>query len=514
MDHKDAIKRYHQRRAARLGFRTIEHYDSIEQYRRRRAERMSARMDADSDDETASAGGAKKGGHGNTKIPFGLCQREGIEIQKGWTPEDAWKALEGKGYSAGDTYKKLKATGKVSGSGQKKAEAPKQKDFASMDYDALYKEYEDHNRRYQEAEERYRNKDKTIKSINGMANRVKKMKERGDYHGETYEELKKNELPEDGWSSLEDDEFQKQYTQHMMIRAMDNLGHDIFEKSADEIDRIVEKKVDEVSSISFGELNAEREKIQKAMAVKAKEKYPKLSDCDSPSALEMRMRADEFFNVGERDSAVMDFNGIDPATVSGIGKGLETIKEKFPQLQGALRPVQINDEVDSNAYAHCETHSMMDAHVVLNKNKFKDFPKMQENMKRDVKSGFHPKGTGTVESVVLHEYGHAIDDYLSKQYEKELGGKKFYQYVLDTVRKNHPGMGAGEILASVSRYSMNNNQKPGVEWLAEAFSEYCCSKKPRPIAAEIGKIMTDFISNPSSATAKPVDDEGEEIPLF
>jgi hypothetical protein len=53
------------------------------------------------------------GGHGNTKIPFGLCQREGIKVEPNWTPKDAWDALAGKGYSASEAYKELKETGKV-----------------------------------------------------------------------------------------------------------------------------------------------------------------------------------------------------------------------------------------------------------------------------------------------------------------------------------------------------------------------------------------------------------------
>lgn len=68
-----------------------------------------SRMD-DADDDEGNGGGS----HGNTKIPFGLCQREGIKVQPGWTPQDAWNALEGKGYNAKETYKELKETGKVS----------------------------------------------------------------------------------------------------------------------------------------------------------------------------------------------------------------------------------------------------------------------------------------------------------------------------------------------------------------------------------------------------------------
>ena len=71
--------------------------DAVKRYRRRRQMRLDARGYR-KDDETEEEG---KGRHGNTKIPFGLCQREGIDIQKGWTPTDAWNALAGKGYKAG-----------------------------------------------------------------------------------------------------------------------------------------------------------------------------------------------------------------------------------------------------------------------------------------------------------------------------------------------------------------------------------------------------------------------------
>ena len=83
--------------------------DAVKRYRRRRKMRLDARGYR-KDDETEEEG---KGRHGNTKIPFGLCQREGIDIQKGWTPTDAWNALAGKGYKAGETYQELKKTGTV-----------------------------------------------------------------------------------------------------------------------------------------------------------------------------------------------------------------------------------------------------------------------------------------------------------------------------------------------------------------------------------------------------------------
>ena len=102
----DAVSEYKKRRQSRLDAKAV--YD----YRERRDQRWIARMDAEEDENQNNVGGGS-GGHGNTKIPFGLCQREGINVDPKWTPKDAWKALEGKGYSAGEVYKELKKTGKA-----------------------------------------------------------------------------------------------------------------------------------------------------------------------------------------------------------------------------------------------------------------------------------------------------------------------------------------------------------------------------------------------------------------
>lgn len=102
--------------------------DAVQKYRLNRIRRMElkygkyhgplARFDDDDDETNNNNGNSSHGGHGNTRIPFGLCEREGIDIGKGWTPKDAWNALEGKGISAGSIYKQLRTTGKVSGVGK------------------------------------------------------------------------------------------------------------------------------------------------------------------------------------------------------------------------------------------------------------------------------------------------------------------------------------------------------------------------------------------------------------
>lgn len=111
----NAVIEYKKRRQKRLDAK------AVEQYRIRRDARLHGRIDADGDEE--NNGGGKRS-HGNTKLPFGLCQREGIKIDPNWGPSDAWDALAGKGYSAGDVYKELKETGKVGKKGGAKAKKP------------------------------------------------------------------------------------------------------------------------------------------------------------------------------------------------------------------------------------------------------------------------------------------------------------------------------------------------------------------------------------------------------
>lgn len=44
----------------------------------------------------------------SSKIPYSLCKKNGIEVEKGWTAREAWKALAKKGISATGEYKKFR----------------------------------------------------------------------------------------------------------------------------------------------------------------------------------------------------------------------------------------------------------------------------------------------------------------------------------------------------------------------------------------------------------------------
>lgn len=85
----------------------------IASYRAKRKSRMDerkARFDFEVGVYPADETGDKEG-HGNTRLPYGLCKAAGIETE-GMTPADAWAALEDKtGIKADKAYDKLEEDG-------------------------------------------------------------------------------------------------------------------------------------------------------------------------------------------------------------------------------------------------------------------------------------------------------------------------------------------------------------------------------------------------------------------
>ena len=88
------------------------------------------REDAPDDKEQTNGSNGNNGGgggHGNTRLPYGLCKRFGIEILPEWSPRDAWDALAGEGISASGAYTRLKQ-GRDPGTPIKGEEPPKKKE--------------------------------------------------------------------------------------------------------------------------------------------------------------------------------------------------------------------------------------------------------------------------------------------------------------------------------------------------------------------------------------------------
>jgi len=142
--------------------------------------------------------------------------------------------------------------------------------------------------------------------------------------------------------------------------------------------------------------------------------------------------------------------------------------------------------VKTNTYAYHFTYAESDYSVTnilreefkgiyLNKVMFKD-DTIIKDYQQDLDNNFHPKGT-TASSIIVHELGHALDDLIGLNDNKELN--VYYKEVKNQIGTN------------LSRYAQTNIK----EFLAEGFAEYIESSNPRPIAVAIGKFYEKVYNN-------------------
>ena len=80
---------------------------AVIEYRKRRQMRLDARSEGE-EAQSTNQQNQRPVNHGNTKLPFGLCKKYGIAVEKGWTPRDAWSALADKGVTPNEEFSKRK----------------------------------------------------------------------------------------------------------------------------------------------------------------------------------------------------------------------------------------------------------------------------------------------------------------------------------------------------------------------------------------------------------------------
>jgi SPP1 gp7 family putative phage head morphogenesis protein len=102
--------------------------------------------------------------------------------------------------------------------------------------------------------------------------------------------------------------------------------------------------------------------------------------------------------------------------------------------------------------------------------------RFRNSVQRDVASGFHPKGCGTIRAIVDHEMGHQLDSFVNLSEDLEI--KNLYA----SLGKK------GDIGNELSMYAKKNLN----EFIAEAWCEYTNSAAPRPVAMKIGKRIEEL----------------------
>lgn len=143
-----------------------------------------------------------------------------------------------------------------------------------------------------------------------------------------------------------------------------------------------------------------------------------------------------------------------------IRKQAETYVSKLPIFSGT-----------GNFIAYYHYNPNYSKGIYINNKVFNDYIKSATRHIIKSSSGDSPKGTDK-EFIIIHEFGHAIDNLLNLRENEEI--KKIYNELdKETIAKE------------LSLYATTDIK----EFIAEAFGEYHNSKTPRKIATQIGTIV-------------------------
>lgn len=170
----------------------------------------------------------------------------------------------------------------------------------------------------------------------------------------------------------------------------------------------------------------------------------------------------------------------------------EKLFTKYPELIGKLNSMNVA-KLDRMTYADCMV-GLGHGGVRLNSQYFGDVGRLMKYFEKDVEAGFHPLGVGA-ESIITHEFGHALDDLLTNTYfacgtigKSSRRPKWVSSYLRPKVMKAC-GLMVGDIGKEVSGYATKDAQ----EWFAECFCEWMESSNPRPVAKEFGKQLEELM---------------------
>ena len=472
----DDVQRYRQRREMRL--KREQPVDAVQRFRERRYNRLVARMDADDDEKNGNKNSG--GGHGNTRIPFGLCEREGIKVGDNWTPKDAWKALEGKGYSPDGVYKELQKTGSVSEARPAKVEAPK---MSPKEANKAIKGFQEtrkkraslrwlvkHYGKQLADEEIWTERRRKI-----VENAIQKRDHTGLVYGTDSEAYKRD--------SQTCEEAIKRFEAHKSARDEFRDKLSSAKRDLDAIENSEEKKryVDAV-----------------------KTKWPTFGECKTVKELKERFDTEDYFTDDQSS-----FGRLDIESAVAIAEDVEAFFRANPKMRGKLG----HFEVKKLYYGGLS----YDDYVEFDSTEFKS--RVREEKRGGYLHSEHVRDWGR--QTVFHEYSHQMDTYISKKLGMSDMGFSTYVYnetvkrlkeagspIVSGLEEKIPSKIKGEeerkefldglikerVKRAVSEYAYKGGRgvhKNDVEFFAEAMSNLQTDSGPGEVEKIVGKIFEE-----------------------
>lgn len=146
-----------------------------------------------------------------------------------------------------------------------------------------------------------------------------------------------------------------------------------------------------------------------------------------------------------------------------------TIEEQEKYAMRTARRFATKTPPGAYAYSITGGRYNLDGVFVSGKHKVAELMRLLES---DITAGFHPLGTGTIRSNLIHEVGHQISDMLNI-------------FTNDQFLSMYRNLSLEDVKSGLSIYAASNKR----EFVAEAWSEYICSDNPRPIAKSVGDLI-------------------------
>ena len=190
--------------------------------------------------------------------------------------------------------------------------------------------------------------------------------------------------------------------------------------------------------------------------------------------------------------------GVDKKLLNNILTNMNKVYNDFPQVKGQIKEIQSI----SHPYGGLNiTPDIKDDKYIMqiNRNKFNDEKMTEKEYNRDLKSGFHPKGT-TYKDMGIHELGHCVTykiirnkystpKQIANDWNKNITSKEI-------VEKSFKNLGISDKLTKdILRKQISNYTSIYYgETIGEAFADYYSNgKNSKSLSKEIIKVMKGMI---------------------
>lgn len=245
-------------------------------------------------------------------------------------------------------------------------------------------------------------------------------------------------------------------------------------------------------------MNAFQAQFSKELAKNVKPQIQKLNSDLASTSADVVTALD---SSGLMNAPTQGLNLMGPDTARSIGQAYSDICSKFPFLVGNIGRANCS-RLGSSTYGQC---SMSRGAIDFNTKYYGrgNEASFAASFSNCISTQFHPQGVmskGAAYAVASHELGHAIEGRLEKLMKAagvdttEKRKKRYFisGRVKDKVLSNLSLVDDRSVIkAELSEYAAMDS----AEFFAEAVSEYLCSRSPRPVAAEVGKILERFLKN-------------------